>query len=314
MGETRAKLFCKVGELAGASFGIDDEITIGRHPDCSASLEPVQMSSRHARIFFDSEQGRFCLEDLDSLNGTELDGEAVHGVEPLSHLHVITFAHRYDFVFQDLDRCARRHQGMSPSRRPSQPRPPSQVSPDDVERTRIEALPSPIPGVLERLAGMVDPDQDISKFETLDAKGEKTSYQKIIPRLPSNLLDADPDEISVDGHGPFEPTEEHPPGLWLRVFLGQGEEQAFPLSEGEHLVGRESQADIRPASQEISRRHARFVVRGDVVTVEDLGSRNHTFLNDQQVEGVVEVPVGAEVRFGRVMAQVVHTGRPAEDG
>ena len=307
MGETRARLFCKVGELAGASFGIDDEILIGRHPDCSAILEPVQMSSRHARIFFDRERGRFCLEDLDSLNGTELDGEAVHGVEPLSHLNVVTFAHKFDFIFQDLDRCARRHQDSPPPRRPS---PSGQ---DDIERTRIEALPAPMPGVLERLAGMVDLDQDISKFETLESKGEKTTYQKVIPRLPSNLLDADPNEASVDGHAPFEPTEEHPPGLWLRVFLGEGEEQAFPLAEGEHLVGRESRADIRPASQEISRRHARFVVRGEVVTVEDLGSRNHTFLADQQIEGVVEVPLGAEVRFGRVVAQVVHTGRPVDD-
>lgn len=315
MDGTKARLFCKVGELAGYSFAIEDEILIGRHPECSASLNPVQMSNQHARIFFDTALGRFCLEDLESLNGTELDGEAVHGVEPLGHLHVITFAHRFDFIFQDLERCAHRH---ATSPKPRRPTVPGAVElPPEAERTRIEELPLAVPGILEKLAKVVDIDQDISKFETLDAKGEKTTFQKVIPRLPGNLLDVqpppeEPPAIASDRRSTFEPTAERPPGLWLRVFLGDDEEQAFPLDDGEHLVGRDAKATIRPSSQEISRRHARLVVRQGTVHVEDLGSRNHTFLNDQEIEGLVEVPIDAELRFGRVVARVIHTGRPSD--
>ncbi len=49
-----------------------------------------------ARITWDAEGGCYVLEDLDSLNGTDLDGQRVAGPEPLGHLHVITFAGEHD--------------------------------------------------------------------------------------------------------------------------------------------------------------------------------------------------------------------------
>lgn len=305
MDETKARLFCKVGELAGASFAIDDEIVIGRHSDCSGQLEPVQMSNRHARIYFDRGENRFFLEDLDSLNGTELDGEAVEGAEPLGHLNVITFAQRFDFIFQDLDRCARRHERPAAA--------PAATGSVEVERTRIEKLPLPMPGVLEKLGRLAGEGGGLAAMETADpGQAEKTSYQSVIPRLPTNLLQGLPDDDPAEAEpqsSHFESSLERPPGLWLRVFLGEGEEQAFPLPEGEHMVGRESAADIRPASQEISRRHARFTVRGDIVMIEDLGSRNRTFLGGEEINGRVVVPLNTELRFGRVVCQVIHTGR-----
>lgn len=337
MGEAKARLFCKVGELAGASFSIADELVVGRHPDCSGTLDPVQMSNRHARIFFDREEGRYFLEDLDSLNGTEIDGESVEGLESLGHLHVITFARRFDFIFQDLERCANRHDNKGAAGLPAAGSlaagslgAGSSAGAIDIERTRIEKLPLPLPGVLEKLGRIANPGDSLASMETVEpGVEEKTSFQKVIPRLPSNLLLSTPDEgggeeavpksvgetPAVHRFSKFESTIERPPGLWLRVFLAKGEEQVFPLPEGEHLIGRESAADIRPASQEISRRHARVTVRGKQVLVEDLGSRNHTFVNDQQTEGQVEVPFEVELRFGRVVTQVVDTTRanPDED-
>lgn len=316
MGRVKAKLYCKVGELAGATFAIDDEIVVGRHPECSAFVEPVQMSNRHARIFFEPQQNRFFLEDLESLNGTQLDGEVVDGIEPLGHLNVITFARRFDFIFQDIERCARRHSKEAATSPKAAERPVDA----DVERTRIEELPLPLPAILEKLGPLADVEGDMAWRETVGPEeGEHTSFQKIVPALPTNLLRQGPEASPVEAGGPggpegdasksFEVTAERPPGLWLRVFLGD-EEQAFPLHEGEHVVGREATADIRPASQEISRRHARLTVRDERVTVEDLGSRNRTFLEGRPVEGLVEVPEGVELRFGSVAAQVVHTGRP----
>lgn len=313
MNPVKAKLYCKVGALAGTSFAIEDELVVGRHPECSAFVEPVQMSNRHARIFFDAEQGRYFLEDLESLNGTQLDGETVEGIEPLGHLHVITFARRFDFIFQDIERCRRRHE-----KGPARPTPQVETSAAmDVERTRIDELPLPIPAILEKYGHLADAEGDLALKETAGPDAERTSYQKVIPSLPANLalpMPASPaqqaDEVAAqsDEEELSHWTAERPPGLWLRVILGD-DEQAFPLPEGEHLVGREATADIRPASQEISRRHARLRVRDERVTVEDLGSRNRTFVDGQPVEGQVEVPHGVELRFGSVVAQVLHTSR-----
>ncbi len=318
MGQVKARLYCKIGALAGTSFAIEDELVVGRHPECSAFVEPVQMSNRHARIYFDAAQGRYFLEDLESLNGTQLDGESVDGVEPLGHLHVITFARRYDFIFQDLERCRRRHEKASVE--PSAPAESSDAM--DVERTRIDKLPLPIPAILEKFSHLADVEGDLALKETVGPDAERTNFQKIIPALPANLVrpaSSLPSEEAKAGAAPagaeeasesFEWTAERPPGLWLRVFAGD-DEQAFPLPEGEHLVGREANAEIRPASQEISRRHARLTVRDERVTVEDLGSRNRTFVAGQAVDGQVEVPHGVELRFGSVVAQVVHTNRLA---
>ena len=57
----------------------------------------------------------------------------------------------------------------------------------------------------------------------------------------------------------------------------------FDLTEAEYLVGRdphECQIPIRDVPA-VSRKHARLLRQGDSYAVEDLGSRNHTFLNEE---------------------------------
>ena len=77
------------------------------------------------------------------------------------------------------------------------------------------------------------------------------------------------------------------------------------LGDGENLVGRGSSARIRPDTLDISRRHAVLTVAGGKVTVRDLGSRNHTYLEDEQIDGEIEVEPGARLRFGSVEARLV---------
>ena len=98
----RARLFCPVGDLKGSSFEIHGEAVIGRSAESSIVLASRSVSGRHARIAFDSEQGHFLLEDLGSLNGTQLDGAPVKGKETLGALHVITLGGKHELIFQDL--------------------------------------------------------------------------------------------------------------------------------------------------------------------------------------------------------------------
>src|SRR5262249_11864263 len=68
------------------------------------------------------------------------------------------------------------------------------------------------------------------------------------------------DAPPVDPAGP-----RRAPLCWL--FCGARE---FPLHDGEHVAGREPGAAICLDSPKVSRRHARFVVNGVSVTIEDL--------------------------------------------
>ncbi len=99
----QARLFCKTGQLAGAEYLIAREATIGKGVENSIVLYPGIVSSRHARIFFDENEKRYCLEDLGSRNGTKLDGVKITQKQKLRDLHVITFAENFDFIFQMVD-------------------------------------------------------------------------------------------------------------------------------------------------------------------------------------------------------------------
>ncbi len=73
-----------------------------------------------------------------------------------------------------------------------------------------------------------------------------------------------------------------------------------PLQPGENILGREpgTQGSIPDAS--VSRRHARILVRGEAATIEDLGSKNGTFVDDRRLDGPVDLADGDAVRLGLV--------------
>lgn len=99
----RARLFAKTGELAGSSFEIGGEATLGRLPENQIVLPGGLVSGRHGRIFFDAKQGCYFLEDLESRNGTFLAGSRIREPEKLGRLDVINVAGAFDFLFQVLD-------------------------------------------------------------------------------------------------------------------------------------------------------------------------------------------------------------------
>jgi pSer/pThr/pTyr-binding forkhead associated (FHA) protein len=85
----------------------------------------------------------------------------------------------------------------------------------------------------------------------------------------------------------------------LRVASGAGLRAgaAYDLSEGA-LLGRGEQADIVLEDSFASSRHARLAPHGDVIVLEDLGSTNGTYLNDEPLRGPQPLHPGDRIRIG----------------
>ena len=77
------------------------------------------------------------------------------------------------------------------------------------------------------------------------------------------------------------------------------------LPEGEHDVGRMSDCWLTLDDELASRYHARFHLADGVAEIEDLGSRNGTYLNGAKVNGRLPIRDGDKVRIGREVIAVL---------
>ncbi|HVJ26303.1 MAG TPA: FHA domain-containing protein [Vicinamibacterales bacterium] len=84
-----------------------------------------------------------------------------------------------------------------------------------------------------------------------------------------------------------------------RMFVMSAERE-FPLSEGATIIGRAHDAGIRVDSGGVSRHHARITVTRAGAQVEDLGSKNGTFVSGKLVDGAQALRDGDEIRVGPV--------------
>jgi DNA-binding winged helix-turn-helix (wHTH) protein len=72
----------------------------------------------------------------------------------------------------------------------------------------------------------------------------------------------------------------------------------FELLPGENVLGREGDVAVMIPHKSVSRRHARIFVRSDNAVLEDLGSKNGTWLNGRSIEAPAELADGDEIRLG----------------
>ena len=71
----------------------------------------------------------------------------------------------------------------------------------------------------------------------------------------------------------------------------------YDIGEGA-VMGRGDQAEIRLEDPFASSRHARLVPQGGIVVIEDLGSTNGTYLNEELLSGPQPLHRGDRVRIG----------------
>ena len=95
-----------------------------------------------------------------------------------------------------------------------------------------------------------------------------------------------------------------PAGCWL--FLGRTK---FPLAKGDNVLGRDPECEVVVDLATISRRHAVIRVGEDDAVLEDLGSKNGTFRNEERVAKPMPLQHGDEVRLGEVRLTFRVSGR-----
>ena len=78
------------------------------------------------------------------------------------------------------------------------------------------------------------------------------------------------------------------------------EKEAFTLTQGENLLGRDPGVSVSIDSPGVSRHHARIVVSGVSATLEDLGSKNGTYLRDERLTRPATLADGDTFRLGRL--------------
>ena len=82
-----------------------------------------------------------------------------------------------------------------------------------------------------------------------------------------------------------------------------GADGDVPLSQGPNVVGRTGDADICIDRTEVSRCHARIMIAGTTATIEDLGSKNGTYLNGERLQQPALLANGDEIWIGRSVAR-----------
>jgi len=68
--------------------------------------------------------------------------------------------------------------------------------------------------------------------------------------------------------------------------------------DGDLVLGRGDRAEIRLEDPFASSRHARIFEQGNAVVIEDLGSTNGTYLNEELLSGPQPLHPGDRVRIG----------------
>jgi hypothetical protein len=74
----------------------------------------------------------------------------------------------------------------------------------------------------------------------------------------------------------------------------------FPLQPGDNVLGRDPDG-IQIDSATVSRRHARISIAGVDVAIEDLGSKNGTYVGGKRVSTAVPLKNGDQIRTGSVL-------------
>ena len=91
----------------------------------------------------------------------------------------------------------------------------------------------------------------------------------------------------------------------LKVVGGKNDGRDIKISVPRFIIGRGDTAHLRPSSDLVSREHCEILVGDGKVVINDMNSRNGTFVNGKQLEKSHKAKSGDSLRVGRLQFEVV---------
>jgi len=91
----------------------------------------------------------------------------------------------------------------------------------------------------------------------------------------------------------------------LKVIGGKNDNREIRIAVPEFIIGRGDEAHLKPTSDLISRQHCSIKIGDGKVIVQDMGSRNGTFVNGVQLSEAVEGKAGDILRVGRLQFELM---------
>jgi two-component system, cell cycle response regulator len=94
----------------------------------------------------------------------------------------------------------------------------------------------------------------------------------------------------------------------LTIIKGNDAGALIELSEPSYVLGRARGVDIRIDCNNVSRLHARLTRRGDRFSIEDLGSRNGTWVEGTRLFGPITLNEGQRITIGDTVLRLAQLG------
>jgi DNA-binding winged helix-turn-helix (wHTH) protein len=123
----------------------------------------------------------------------------------------------------------------------------------------------------------------------LDEKAGDEGFVRTVHRF-GYAFKGEAAELGSSGQAPGERAR-----CWIIWESGQ-----VPLREGDHLLGRDADVTVWLESPTVSRHHARIRITGPIALLEDLGSKNGTFLRGERLTAAAPLADGDAITLGSV--------------
>jgi pSer/pThr/pTyr-binding forkhead associated (FHA) protein len=241
---------------------------LGRHPQNDIVLDDRSLSRFHARV--ERRGDRFVVVDCGAQNGVHLNGERVVGESELAAGDRITLG-RYVAIFE--------------SGAPQRGTPP---------KNEVRAVPQPGQhdgkngkngknGTQKPKINLDDLDVDLDLPDEPEDRTKKARHKDIV----------DDEKAKPPGKAAPEKKKADP----TLVLLFNGMEVSRHPAKDELIIGRSKQSDVVISLLGLSRKHAKITRAKDGIYVEDLGSQNGTWVNNQRIEGQRKLKHGDLMNF-----------------
>ena len=278
---------------------------IGRAEGCDIQVAEPTVSSRHCRL---TRQGDgFTVEDLGSSNGTLVDGVKIAPGEPVwvPNGARVTLGSQ---VQMPWPAAASGTPGRGRTIVSDPPQGKGGAKPITIGRAPDSDVQLDLPIIGWNHAIIT---QENGQYILEDRNSRNgTSIGQVGNRIQRAVLDPTADVF----FGSYKIAAAQLLSHGKKVEIGEAvfQKVSFPGNKNQMEIGRDPDCDVPLQFPMISWRHARLTRAPEGILVEDLGSRNGTFVDGVRISGKVLVKPGQEIGLGSFRFQLLEGGQLAQ--